>query len=276
MGMMWHMGAIPSERTIFPTGIHNMIPYKLRQFIPTYDHSLTPWGWWMDHEITTMYYLGDKAFPDQIFTSNRKKVYKAIINKDFTALESLLNNGFNLNEIVLPDFGYTALGLAASLDSIEMVHYLTIRGADLEQLNGPFKKTALHLAVEFNSELTTKFLLNKGADINAKDGFGFTVHEKAENRGFFNYKKIFEYFTANPKQRAIKNYEEFLLSREIKIDKLESFNENDFPGMHFNPSNLIELSNIYSIQSQGKEIDMESFSVSFINLYDINKINNTI
>jgi hypothetical protein len=276
MGMYFHLGAWPAEGSVFPTGIHNMIPHKVRNYIPMYDHSLVPIIWFYDHGIDVTFYLGYKAFPDQVFTSDGRKMYKAIINRDFEAMERLINNGFNINEVVLSEYGYTPLGMAASLNFVEVVHYLTIRGADYEQPNGPFKKTALHLAVEYNSELTTKFLLNNGADLKAKDSFGFTVYDKAEYRGFYDYKTIFHHFKNNPKGRFNKSYEEFKEGREIYIDKLDSFNERDYPGLYFSPSKIIEVNNIYSLASEGKNVDIDTFGVSFINLYDIEKYNNIL
>ena len=54
-----------------------------------------------------------------------------------------------------------------------------MRKADLDYQMGPFKKTALHLAVEYNAELTIKFLLKHGAKIETKDIFGFDIYEQA-------------------------------------------------------------------------------------------------
>jgi hypothetical protein len=275
MGMSFHLGCWPAEGTIFPTGIHNMFPHPVRKYIPMYDHGLTPLWMFFDHQIDVTFYLGYKVFPDHIFTSDRRKMYKAIVNRDFDAMESLINKGFDINDIILPEYGYTPLGMAASLNLIEVVHYLTLRGADFEKPNGPFNKTALHLAVEYNSDITTKFLLNNGADLNAKDKFGFTVYDKAENRGLYDYKSVFDYFKTNPRARSSKNYDEFKISRQLCIDKIDSFNEDEFPGFHFSPGKVVEVSNIYTL-SGGANVDIDSFGVSFINLYNMEKYNNTI
>ena len=37
-------------------------------------------------------------------------MYKAIVDKDFKSLEDLIDNGFDMNTIILKDYGYTALG----------------------------------------------------------------------------------------------------------------------------------------------------------------------
>ncbi len=84
--------------------------------------------------------------------------------------------------------------MAASLNFIEIVHYLNMRKADLDYQMGPFKKTALHLAVEYNAELTIKFLLKHGANMETKDIFGFDIYEQAENRGNFALLTLFDKF----------------------------------------------------------------------------------
>ena len=37
-------------------------------------------------------------------------MYRAIVDKDFRSIERLINEGFDLNSIILPDYGYTPLG----------------------------------------------------------------------------------------------------------------------------------------------------------------------
>lgn len=74
------------------------------------------------------------------------------------------------------------------------MHYLNLRNADLNYQMGPFKKTALHLAVEYNADITIKFLLKRGADIEITDTFGFNVYDQAENRGNLNLLAVFDKF----------------------------------------------------------------------------------
>lgn len=69
-----------------------------------------------------------------------------------------------------------------------------MRKADLDYQMGPFKKTALHLAVEYNAEITIKFLLKHGASMEINDTFGFDIYEQAENRGNLNLITLFDKF----------------------------------------------------------------------------------
>ena len=55
-------------------------------------------------------------------------------------------------------------------------------------------KTALHLAVEYNAELTIKFLLRHGANMEITDCFGFDIYEQAENRGNLKLLSLFDKF----------------------------------------------------------------------------------
>jgi hypothetical protein len=37
-------------------------------------------------------------------------MYKAIVDKDFKMIENLIDLGFDLNTVILKDYGYTPLG----------------------------------------------------------------------------------------------------------------------------------------------------------------------
>jgi len=87
---------------------------------------------------------------------------------------------------------------------------------------GIFQKTALHIAVEHGNEFATKFLLNNGADITQKDGFGFDVYSKSELRGNYNFFRIFDYYTKNRKERKLINYDEKRYCGPFKLEDLES------------------------------------------------------
>lgn len=276
MGMYLHIGLIPCEGIVCPTGMHNIVPHKFRKYVPTYDNCLTPFLFFYDHAAQTHFYLGYKAFPTQIFTSNQRKMYKAIVYKDFNQIEKLLDSGFDINTTIIPEFGFSPLAMASALNLVEVVHYLTVRGANFEHKNGPFEKTALHIAVESGNELVTKFLLNNGADIEAKDKFGLSVYEKSEFRGNYKFKKIFNHFKGKKIEKQMIDYDSFRYIREIEIDNLEEFNEKEFKSLYFKPSNCVERSHVYSHNKINDDfkIDVDIFGVSFTNLFEFKKINN--
>ena len=41
-------------------------------------------------------------------------MYEAIVNLDFKTMERLIDKGFNLDAVILKDYGYTALGMLVS------------------------------------------------------------------------------------------------------------------------------------------------------------------
>jgi len=124
--------------------------------------------------------------------------------------------------------------MAASMDLVELIHYLTLRGADYEFKMGMFEKTALHIAVEHGNELATKLLLNNGADITQKDYFGFDVYNKAEYRGNYHFFPILDYFKNKKRERKVIDYEEKRYCGPFKVEEL------DTGLMKFRPSQMLE------------------------------------
>lgn len=268
-GNFYSLGILPYEGSIFPYGFHNLIPNSLRPYWPTIPKTNIPlphigndWGNY------PVYPLGMKALPNRQFTSLNRQMYRAIVDLDFNKIDRIANSqDFDINkDVVLPDFEYTALGMAASLNLIEVVHYLTKRGVDFEHKIGPFEKTALHIAVESGNELLAKFLLNNGADINAKDKFGLTVYDKAEFRGFYDYKSFFDYYKQNPKKRNIIDYEEYKYTREIILEDIDTIN--------FKPSQLLEFSmaNKLNPSNEHEKINLNKFDFFLFNQYNMQRI----
>jgi ankyrin repeat protein len=164
------------------------------------------------------------------------------------------------------------IGMACALNLLEPTHYLLMRGADLEKAHGPYKKTALHVAVEQGNILMVKFLLKNGANIEAKDIFGFDIYEKAEYRGYYDFKRVFDYFKDNDDNN---------LKGTIDYEKLKQiYNSNkDKKNLildDFKPSDMLELTVVNDIKLEKNlnkvdeaRFDLEKFSINFYNEYKI-------
>lgn len=224
MGVPFSLGFYPIDGYIMPKGLHNMFPEFLRPYVPTFKNTYSPLFSYYDFSRPDLMPLGIKLFPDRFFISRKRKVYNAIVKFQIKDLEKLLEkeseNSKIFDETILEDFQLTAIGLAASIGNIEALHFLLLKGVNINQRIGQYQKTPLHLAVENNQELLVKFLLHNGADLLAKDNLGFDSYEKAENRGIYNMKKILDYFK-NKSSSGDKN-----LNENDEINKNEKLKED--------------------------------------------------
>jgi hypothetical protein len=259
------LGFYPYSGVLFPKGTHNIIPESLRKYPIYYRKTITLFPEWLDMTtMSTVYPLGMKAFPDKFLNPIQNQLYKAITNSDFKSIERILdkNKDFDVNnEIILPEYKLTALGVASSLNLFEIVHYLSLRGVDYETPIGPFKKTALHLAVENNAEFTAKFLLNNGANMDAKDIFGFTIYDKAEFRGLLHYKSTFDHFKKYPKTRNYINYEEYRFTQPVKLENIDTIS--------FRPSSIIETAPLHKLVPlfPDEKIALDKFGLYLYSIY---------
>ena len=101
----------------------------------------------------------------------------------------------NINIDIRNRLGNTALMEAARFGNIGLVRFLLSRGADINAINkgtfsGISKYTPLMYAVVNGKLDMVKFLISKGANIHAKDAYGNSVHTLAIAS---NQKKIAEY-----------------------------------------------------------------------------------
>jgi ankyrin repeat protein len=78
--------------------------------------------------------------------------------------------------------GLTPLGIAAIYGHRNVAEFLLDRGANLDVRNG-FEQTPLHTAAEHGSTDVAKLLLDRGADVNARDFLGATPLGWAALRG---------------------------------------------------------------------------------------------
>jgi hypothetical protein len=268
MGNLAATGVFPLEGTMFPFGFHNAIPNFMRPYIYYYPKTNVPLPHFgMDWGNYHVYPLGMKAIPNRLFTSKNRQMYRAIIDSNFKELERIINSDFDFEkEVVIPDSGLTSLGMAASLNLIEVAHYLTKRGVDYEHKIGPYKKTALHIAIENGHELMAKYLLNNGADINSEDVFGFNVYDKAEFRGYYHFKQFLDHFKNNPKKRNVLDYEEYKYTRELILEDIDT--------LSFIPSQLLEISmgNKLNLSSPKEKINLDKFEIFFFNQFDLKNL----
>jgi len=107
------------------------------------------------------------------YSQDFDKLANAVVNKDLTALDSLLNAGIDIN-VTEEDGGATVLVIACSFkDYDNVVSILISRGADVN-FKGKDGRTPLMWAAG-NSLETTKILLDNGADVKAKGDDGMTA-----------------------------------------------------------------------------------------------------
>lgn len=113
-----------------------------------------------------------------------QSVLRAAMQERLDCLELLLDHGADLNAVCMPqgvpplhwmlDFDYNAPGVQRLVD----------RGADPNLPAGPFGETALHVATRRRRVEAVKFLLESGADIDARTASGRTAYAHALCRGF--------------------------------------------------------------------------------------------
>ncbi len=263
-------GIFPFEGSIFPYGFHNAIPNFLRPYMLYHPKTNIPLPYFgIDWGNYPIYPLGMKALPNRFFTSLNRQMYRAIIDLDFTKIELLCDSNFDFEkEILILDSGLTPFGMAVSLNLIEVVHFFTKRGIDYELPIGPYKKTALHIAIENGHELMAKYLLNNGADINAVDSFGHDVYEKANFRGYYDFKPFLDYYKNNPITRARTDYEDYRYTREIILEDMDT--------LSFKPSDILEFSVRKKLnpKSQDEKLSMDKFEFYMFNLFDIKELEN--
>ncbi|MDA3823458.1 MAG: caspase family protein [Bacteroidales bacterium] len=103
----------------------------------------------------------------------------AATSNDIKKMENLLNNGVDVNE---RSGGANALNYAVWANSIEAVHYLLDKGADVNigMCNG---WTPILLAVDNNNASMVKLLLDNGADVTVSKKLG-TPRGMAEEKGY--------------------------------------------------------------------------------------------
>ena len=108
---------------------------------------------------------------------------RAAYDGNVETVEDLLAKG--VDKDTRGQFGYTALMAAAMMGHTSIVLLLLNKGADLEARNGVASRgeNALLLAATFGHTYVAKLLLDKGADIEARNRQGYTAVMKAAEAG---------------------------------------------------------------------------------------------
>ena len=93
-----------------------------------------------------------------------RSLLDAAIKRDWSQVRSLIENGADVN-VRDPDTGYTALHLAAGAGNMEIVKFLVAKGADVNAANeGGW--TPLHCAIAPGRRDLVQWLIANGADVN--------------------------------------------------------------------------------------------------------------
>lgn len=183
MTSIYNFGYMPSQRSLFPTGNHNIFDFKTRKYIP-HQKNYTMNLFFNDTLATkiTSYPFTIKSTPNQVFNSIQNKIYKIATSGFYiNDLEKIKDFDFE-NEVIYNDMNTAQL--AASCNNYEVLHYLIKNNLiDVNYHTGKYDKTPLHLAVEYDNDLTIKYLLANGANPNEIDSFGFDSFDKAMFRG---------------------------------------------------------------------------------------------
>lgn len=100
-------------------------------------------------------------------------------------LKRVLDNPqFDLNGLLEPKYKLTPLNLAVLFDRGYIVKYLLLRGADIERTGGNSGESPLSMAVRNCSYNSLEILIERGADIERRDLYGFSAIDKAKIREF--------------------------------------------------------------------------------------------
>jgi len=120
------------------------------------------------------------------FSNSNANIREAFCQYDHNAIISLINNYNDANgyhDYYHDGFAYYNLYLASRCRNIEPVKHLISKGAEINQVSGHLRWTALHVAAFNGSFNIVKYLLDSGADSEIKDTAGHTAGDLAEQQG---------------------------------------------------------------------------------------------
>lgn len=115
-------------------------------------------------------YSGANSGKDLGFMVGISPIRSAVVTEDDAALQSLIMEGHGVN-VREKLSGQTPLHLAASVGKVDVVSFLSEKGADMSTRNA-LGETALHYAVRSKSLETIEYLVSKGLDPHAEDFAG--------------------------------------------------------------------------------------------------------
>jgi ankyrin repeat protein len=129
-------------------------------------------------------YHGRRDIADVLLAHNPTlDIFEAAATGKLERLRELLDANPDLLNAYAKD-GFYPLGLAAFFGRAEVALYLLERGADVKLVaRNPMQVTALHAAVATNQVAIVKALLERGADVNARQQQGWTPLHGAAGEG---------------------------------------------------------------------------------------------
>jgi len=109
---------------------------------------------------------------EQVDKKIKRQFFLALRSGDFKKAQELIASG-KIPVDFRNKFNQTPLYYAVDADNVEFAKFLIEKGADVNARDY-FGITPLHQAVIRGSKRVAKLLIEKGADVNAKDNYGYT------------------------------------------------------------------------------------------------------
>ncbi|MGL9761743.1 MAG: ankyrin repeat domain-containing protein [Wolbachia sp.] len=119
---------------------------------------------------------------EQVQSDLDEGLLTAVQDGNLNEAEGLVSRNANVN--ITDIYSWTPLHWAAFEDRLEIARFLIKKGADINAADkGPYGKKPVHVAIENNSKDIIGFLLSKGVSINDTDKQGYTPLHYAAWRG---------------------------------------------------------------------------------------------
>ncbi|OAA57931.1 Ankyrin repeat-containing domain protein [Niveomyces insectorum RCEF 264] len=134
----------------------------------------------MDYRRCVKVLLDYGADPKLLHSSDENVLQRAIVNENYEICSLLLGNGADVNDRT---GGYASIVIAATQNNHAIVSLLLEHGALVNATNESSGRTALHVAALSGRDDIVKTLLDAKANIEARDGAGYTPVSMAANNG---------------------------------------------------------------------------------------------
>lgn len=119
---------------------------------------------------------GSQFYP--VMHGDRYSLLKAVLRDDIELIDQIIDEKkFDIDSPLELLRGLNAVAIAAEFDKLEMLHYLHLKGANINKGSGIFKLTPLMTATMKWNTRCVEYLLENGVDINAKDTLGLTAFD---------------------------------------------------------------------------------------------------
>jgi len=115
------------------------------------------------------------------FAGSYNSLVNAIRKNDKTKFDQFINEEVDVNK---RKWGVTPLYIAVHFERDGMIEPLIKKGAQLDDVMGSKKRTALHKAVSKGNETIVRILINAGADVQKANKNGKTPLAEAEEHGY--------------------------------------------------------------------------------------------